>query len=106
LVRELRESTGLDRQRLAGQVEILYKRARLIRLSITMGAVSVLLVSALIILLFVTAVMKLEVGPAISLLFICCMFALFVSLCSFIVEIHLSLKALKLELGYDKPAPR
>jgi hypothetical protein len=81
-------------------VEILYRRARLIRLSILLAGVSVLLASVLIIVLFLTALWKLEVGLVISLLFIACMAALSGSLVAFIRDINLSLGALKLELGY------
>jgi hypothetical protein len=99
LGRELREASDSERAGLAGQVEILYLRARVIRLSIIMAAMSVLLASVLIIVLFLTALMKLEVGQLITILFICCMAALIVSLGAFIRDIQLSLKALKLELG-------
>jgi len=100
LAKEMRELTDPDRQRLAGQVAILYRRARLIRRSIIMAALSVLLASVLIIALFLTALLKLEAGLLISLLFICCLLALIVSLGAFLRDIHLSLVALKLELGY------
>jgi hypothetical protein len=102
LVRELRELAGDDRERLEGQIEILYRRARLIRLSITLAAVSVLLASVLIIVLFLTALWNLEVGLLLSLLFIACMVALSGSLVAFIRDINLSLGALKLELEYQK----
>jgi len=98
LGREMRSLGRVERRILADQVEILYRRARLIRLSIIMAAVSVLLVAVLIIVLFLSALMKLEVGVAITLLFIGCMAALIVSLIAFIRDIQLSLKALKLEL--------
>jgi hypothetical protein len=100
LVGELRECSEEDRHRLQGQVEILYRRARLIRLSILFAGVSVLLASVLIIVLFLTALWKLEVGLLISLLFIACMVALSGSLVAFIRDINVSLGALKLELGY------
>ena len=87
-----------DRQRLEGQVEILYRRARGIRLSILLAGVSVLLASVLIIVLFLTALWKLEVGLLMSLLFIACMAALSGSLVAFIRDINLSLGALKLEM--------
>ncbi len=104
LVREKRECTESDQHRLEGQVEILYRRARVIRLSILLSGVSVLLASLLIIVLFLTALWKLEVGLLISLLFIACMVSLSGSLVAFIRDINLSLGALKLELGYDKRA--
>ena len=99
LVRELRELAGADRARLEGQIEILYRRAHMIRLSILLSGVSVLLASVLIIVLFLTALWKLEVGLLISLLFIACMVSLTGSLVTFIREMNLSLGALKLELA-------
>jgi hypothetical protein len=104
LVRELREMVSEDRERLEGQIEILYRRARLIRLSIFLAGVSVLLASVLIIVLFLTPLLKLEVGLLISLLFIFCMASLSGSLVAFIRDINLSLGALKLELGYRNAA--
>lgn len=98
LAGELREVSEADRERLAAQVEILYRRARVIRLSIIMGAVSLLLVAVLIILLFLAKLLNLEVGLLIALLFMSCMVALIVCLAAFIRDIQLSLHALKLEL--------
>jgi hypothetical protein len=100
LGREVREVGQTERQRLARQVEILYRRAQVIRLSIIMAAVSLLLTAVLIIVLFVTALAKLEAGFVIVLLFVCCMASLIVSLVAFLRDIHLSLQALKLDLGY------
>jgi hypothetical protein len=102
LSRELREATGPDRQRLAAQVDILYRRARLIRLSIALATTSVLLVSCLIMCLFLTTLLKLEVWRLLSALFICCLLSLVGALGAFLREINLSLGALKLELGYQK----
>jgi hypothetical protein len=99
LGRELRDAGQGERQRLSRQVEILYRRARVIRWSIIMAALSVLLVAVLIIVLFVAALGKLEAGFIIILLFICCLASLIGSLVAFIRDIQLSLHALKLELG-------
>ena len=98
LVHEMRESPA-NEQQLAGQVEILYRRARLIRLSIVTAAAGLLLASALIIALFVTALMKWEAGLLISGFSICAMLSLIVSLGAFMKDIQLSLSALTLELG-------
>jgi hypothetical protein len=99
LGRELRLAADADRPGLAGQVEILYRRARFIRLAIIMAALSVLLAALLIIVLFITALWRLEVGLVITLVFICCLGSLIVSLVAFIRDIQLSLHALRLELG-------
>ena len=100
LGREVSEVGEAERQRLVSQVEILYRRARLIRLSIIMAALSLLLAAVLIIVLFMTALAKVEAGFLIVLLFVCCLGSLIVSLAAFIRDIQLSLHALKLELGY------
>ncbi len=102
LIREMREASEADRAGLTGQVEILYRRARLIQLSIIVGTASVLFAAVLIIALFFAALLKLEIAVLVSLLFICCLLCLIVSLVTFIMDIHLSLKALKLELGRGK----
>jgi hypothetical protein len=102
LGREVREVGQAERQRLTSQVGILYRRARVIRLSIIMAALSLLLASVLIILLFIAALTSVEFGFAIVILFICCLASLIVSLLAFIRDIQLSLHALKLELDLDK----
>jgi hypothetical protein len=105
IIREMREGNDADRQRLAGQVEILYRRARLIQISIILGAGSVLLAAVLIIALFLTALLQLEAAVLITLLFIGCLILLILSLLAFIMDIHISLKALKLELDHQVPKP-
>ncbi len=100
LRREIREVGQEERRGLAAQVDILYRRAQVIRLSIIMAAVSLLLAAVLIIVLFVVALARLEAGFVIVGLFICCMASLIVSLTAFIRDIQLSLHALRLELGH------
>jgi len=102
LSREMREAPEADRVRLARQVQILYRRTRLVQVSIILSALSVLFAALLIITLFVTALLKLQLAILISLLFICCLLSLIASLLIFMWDIRLSLKALKLELGYQK----
>ncbi len=99
LAREMRGVGEEEQRKLAGQVEVLYRRARMIRVSITMAATSVLFAAVMIIALFLAALMKIEAGLVISLLFVACLGALIVSLAAFMREIHLSLNALKVELG-------
>jgi len=100
---ELSKRTDEERAQVLAQVAILYRRARMIRLSITLAALSALLASALIITLFVTALIQWEAGLPASLIFIACMSSLFASLVAFIYDINLSLHALKLELESGKP---
>jgi hypothetical protein len=98
LKRDLSERTGREREQTLAQVEIIYRRARMIRMSILLAAISVLLASALIITLFVTALLQWQQGTLASLIFIGSMVSLFGSMIAFIWDINLSLHALKLEL--------
>jgi len=107
LIHEMREAGEPDRRHLRDQVEVLYRRARLIQISIILGATSVLFAALLIITLFFTALMKWEsaaiLGLLVSVLFAGCLLTLIGAIVTFIVDIHLSLKALKLEMGHGKP---
>ena len=100
---ELSQRTDEERAQALAQVAILYRRARVVRLSIILATLSALLASALIITLFVTALLHWEQGFFIGLIFIACMTALFASLVAFICDINLALHALKLELEGIKP---
>jgi hypothetical protein len=99
LCREVRQVDQNERRRLTSQVEILYRRAKVIRLSIIMAALCLLLTAVLIIVLFVSVLARIEAGLAIIIIFICCMASLIVSLLAFIRDIQLALVALKLELA-------
>jgi len=100
---ELSHRTDEERAQALAQVAILYRRARVVRLSIILATLSALLASALIITLFVTALLHWEQGFFIGLLFIACMTALLASLIAFICDINMALHALKLELESVKP---
>jgi hypothetical protein len=50
--------------------------------------------------------MRLETAVLISLLFICCLVSLIGSLAAFILDIRLSLMAIRLELGHELSGPR
>lgn len=95
---ELSKRTDEERAQVLAQVTVLYRRARMIRLSITLAAISALLAAGLIITLFLTALLHLPEGIFVSIIFIACMTSLFLSLVAFIRDINLSLHALKLEL--------
>ena len=103
LARDVNNLADADRVRVTAQIATIYRRARVLRLTITLAALSVLLAAVLIIALFVAALLKRDYGLAISLIFICCMSSLFGSLVAFIYDIYLSLAALRLELQQVKP---
>ena len=98
-------SHGPVRENTLAQIDILWEQARLIRISILFGAVSVLCAALLIIALFITALLGLEDAWLISIIFVCCMLSLIGSLLTFIRDINQSLSAFKVELyGYGNNA--
>lgn len=100
LAREYRSGGSDDRDRALGQMRILMTRARIIRAAIASASVSVLLAALLIIVLFVGALLRLDVtAPVVGGLFVGCMACLIVSLFLFIADVNLSLRAVKLEIG-------
>ena len=98
LVEVRRKIEANDRARVDAQLAILARRAELVRLAIILSALSVLLAAVLIIALFLAALLKLEIGALLILVFIGCLGTLIGSLIAFIQDINLSLSALKLEL--------
>jgi Protein of unknown function (DUF2721) len=103
LARELRDPDLPNRDHVLSQVAIIYKRAGVLRLTIALAAISVLLAAVLIVLLFFSALLTWDYGVIISLTFIACMSSLVASLVTFLYDVQLSLRALKLELQQVKP---
>lgn len=99
LTRELRSPGQVNRQAIEGQLTVLMRQARTVRSSIFLAVISVLLASLLIILLFLTALLRFESAVLIITLFIACMASLIVSLILYLKDINVSLAAVKLEVG-------
>jgi hypothetical protein len=97
--RELPDKTAPNYKMHAGQLQVLWKRARLIRLSIALASLSALFAALLIIVLFVTALLQFENVWLICTLFIICLVCLISSLAVFIHDINLALAALKFDLA-------
>lgn len=85
--------------KVVAQIQILMRRARLIRLAILLAATSALVVSVLIIVLFIMALWQIEIAWILALLFMVSMVCLICSLVVFIYDVNQSLTALKLELS-------
>jgi hypothetical protein len=94
----LSESGRAVRPAQEAQLRILWGRARLIRTAIALAAVSALLAAALVIALFFSALMRLDVPWLITLLFVGCMVSLILALAVFLHDINQSLAALRLEI--------
>ena len=98
ILHEMRGASEPDRTRLSHQVAVFYQRARLIQIAIVLGALSALFAALLILTLFFTALMRSGSAILIGVFFVCCLVSLIGSLVTFVLDIRLSLKALKLEL--------
>ncbi len=79
------------------QVKILHRRARILRLSITLAAVTVLCVGVLILGLFVAAFWQLEIVGLLVTIFCIAILGLIGSMGAFIVDMNLALRAAQLD---------
>ena len=98
LKNELSKLAGPERAATQAQVEIIYRRAKIIRLAILCAVMSALLAAVLVVVLFLTAWLRFEAAWLAGIIFIACIGALCASLFAFILDINLALHALKLEL--------
>lgn len=99
LSQQLRAGDADSRQKALAQVQILTRRAILMRRALTLACMSALFAALLVIALFLLVLFGLEVAWAIILLFSACMLSLIGALISFLQDIHESLLALKMELS-------
>ena len=98
------DSSPPDRQRAESQLQILVRRARLLRRAIFFATLCVLIAAILVIDLFLSAYLQLEIVLLGVVLFILCLASLIVALITFLQDINLSLVALDMDLetGGDK----
>jgi hypothetical protein len=97
---EYRSSSGADLVRISSELQILTKRARVLRSSNFLAVLSVLLVSFIIISLFGSALYNFNISYLLITLFILSIISLILALFLFIYDIELSLKALWIELPH------
>ena len=82
---------------LEAQLNLIDRRAGILRRAITLAGLTVLLVSVLILVLFLAALFQLELGSIIIALFALALLALIGAMLGFLREITLSLEAVRLE---------
>jgi hypothetical protein len=98
LKHELRESQVADNSRIVKQINILSRRARLLQRAIEFAVVCLLFAAILIITLFFTALMEIELAWLVGGLFAAAMVSLIISLVSFLYELNQALVAFNLEI--------
>jgi hypothetical protein len=91
-------SDALQRSRLDQQLALLWRRAKILRTAISLAALGVLLDALLIVVLFVSAVWKLEEAVAVITLFVGCLLSIVASVGFFLRDVNLSLHALAMDM--------
>ncbi|NTW54427.1 MAG: DUF2721 domain-containing protein [Chlorobaculum sp.] len=89
---------GVDRAQIDREIDVLWRRARYVRSAILLAAGSCLGAATLIILIFLTTLLQIEVPLLVSMVFIISMLCLIASLVFFLFDINLTLSALRIEL--------
>ena len=103
ILAELRRNlSGNDAIKPEKQLQILMRRARLLRLAIAFVVLSLLLASLLIITLFMIALFHVESVAFIIIFFTLCMTFFIIGLVLFFIDVNISLSALDLEIKYDR----
>jgi hypothetical protein len=96
-ISEAARHTAPDQRHYQAQIQMLRRRAGLLRRAIIFAVASVLSAALLIITVFVTALLQSDAAQHIVFLFLACMVLLIVSLILFIQDLNLSLEAMNLE---------
>ena len=99
LVGEIADRTPEDQERIVVQMRGLMKRARIMRQAIALAVLCVLLAAVLVLMIFLTALFRLDDAWLLGLIFVAALASLVGSLISFFRDTQLTLVALKLELG-------
>ena len=96
---ELLEGSGTDthKKSIEAQLNVLLRRASIVRAAIALAGLSALLAALLIIVLFINSILQLGFILLISILFSICMLCLIGSLIFFIIDINISLTVIKIE---------
>ncbi|HEX3599020.1 MAG TPA: DUF2721 domain-containing protein [Lacipirellulaceae bacterium] len=97
------DGTQCECDRQQDQLTILWRRAQILRTAITLAVFCVLLVATLIIVVFIGALTKLEIGFVVVTLFAASLSSLIGSLVYFIRDVNISLRALELKISYAAP---
>ena len=89
-------------EKVEAQIKILHRRAGILRLSIVLGATTVLMAAVLILVLFLSTLFRIEAGLVITVIFCIGQAALIGSMLAFIRDTNLSMIAIKLELSPER----
>jgi len=99
LLAERHDIQASERRSIDTQIRILFKRSRIMLVAISLALSSILFAALLIAVLFLNIILHAPLETVVVVLFVLCLLALIASIVFFIMDISLSLQALKKELG-------
>jgi len=91
-------AAGDERKHLETQLEIMWRRARLIRRAVTFAGLSMLVACGLVLLTFATALLEQDLAVFMMVFFTTSILLLIAALTAFLRDIYVSLHALNLEV--------
>jgi hypothetical protein len=106
LARDSQGAMGEGRAHIERQLEIMWQRAKLLRLAVTLAGSSMLLSCVLVVVIFLDATMHREFALELVAVFISSVLILIAALAAFLRDIHVSLRALRLEVDRARGAQR
>ncbi len=104
LAGQVRVATGHERVHLETQLDIMWRRAQLVRMAVTFAGLSMLVACGLVIVIFAGALLDLDLSVWLKILFVASILLLSAALGAFLRDIFVSLHALQLEV--DKAQSR
>jgi len=104
LAGQVRSASGADHPHHEEQLDILWRRALLIRRAVTFNGLSMLVACVLVVVVFTGVVLGWNIEAATIVLFEASLLLLIASLVTFLQDIFLSLRALRLEVDQARAA--
>ncbi len=95
---QLRQAEEAERRQLEIQLDLTWRRARIVRLSLTFATSSMLVSSALVVSIFLGAILRVDLAGLMLVLFLAAIALLMAALVTFLRDIFVSLSALHLEV--------
>lgn len=95
---QLRQAEEPERKQLEVQLDLTWRRAKIVRLSLTFATSSMLVSSALVVTIFLGATLRTDLSALMLVLFLSAIALLMAALAAFLRDIFVSLAALRLEV--------
>ncbi len=96
-------AAGEERAHIESQLRILFRRAKLVRMAVSLATLSMFVSGLLVVVIFLSALLHLQAGPLLLGLFVAAISLLLGALVYFLRDINVTLKALGLEVRRALP---